>query len=272
MQNITELVKARRSVRTFEKKKVSDDDIKKLLRCMKETENPFNIPVGFRLLDTKKQDLKCPVVSGTNLFVGVRVPRVPYAEEAVGYSFETLVLYAQSIGIGTVWIGGTMDRPGFEKAMELKDNEMMPCVSPLGYVAEKMSVREIMMRKGVKADSRADFETLFFDGTFEVPLTEEKAGRLAPLLENVRLAPSAVNKQPWRVIVDENNVHFYLKHGKNFVSEKVGDMQKLDMGIALCHFALSAKEAGIELRFNTDDPGIEAAPDTEYIATYKIVE
>lgn len=269
MKNITELVKARRSVRTFDKRKVSDDDIQKLFDFMTEAKDPYDIPVKFKLLDAKRRDLKCPVVSGTSLFVGIKVQRVPHAEEAVGYWFEQLVLYAQSIGIGTVWIGGTMDRAGFEKAVELEDNEIMPIISPLGYTAEKMSVREVMMRKGIKADSREAFEALFFDGSFDTPLTEEKAGKLAPLLENVRLAPSAVNKQPWRIIVDGNNVHFYLKHGKNFVSEKVGDMQKIDMGIALCHFALSAEEAGIAVKFCTDDPGIET--DMEYIASYKIV-
>lgn len=30
----------------------------------------------------------------------------------MGYSFEKLVLFAWSLGIGTVWIGGTMKREG----------------------------------------------------------------------------------------------------------------------------------------------------------------
>ena len=41
-------------------------------------------------------------------------------EEDFGYSFERFGLYAQSIGIGTVRIGGTMDRAVFERAMVLK--------------------------------------------------------------------------------------------------------------------------------------------------------
>lgn len=74
-----------------------------------------------------------------------------HMEEAFGYSFEMLVLYAWSIGIGTVWIGGTMERSAFEEAMGLAQNERMPCMSPLGYTAKKMSLRENMMRKAVKA-------------------------------------------------------------------------------------------------------------------------
>jgi nitroreductase len=58
-----------------------------------------------------------------------------------------------------------------------------------------------MMRKGVKADSRLPFEELFFDGGFDKPLTKDTAGELAQVLELVRLAPSAINKQPWAFIV-----------------------------------------------------------------------
>lgn len=50
-----------------------------------------------------------------------------------------LVLYAQSIGIGTVWLGGTMNRSAFERAMEPGEDEIMPCASPLGYPARKVA-------------------------------------------------------------------------------------------------------------------------------------
>ena len=123
------------------------------------------------------------------------------------------------------------------------------------------------MRKGVRADSRAAFQSLFFDGGFDKPLTPERAGALAQPLELVRWAPSAVNKQPWRAVAVENAVHFYLKHAKGFVSDAVGDMQKVDLGIALCHFALAAEENGLNIPFCISDPGISAEPDTEYIAS-----
>ncbi|MDE7294257.1 MAG: nitroreductase family protein, partial [Oscillospiraceae bacterium] len=202
MENVAELIRRRRSVRTFDGKEVTEGGKEKLALFMEKIENPYGIPVSFKFLDGKNRSLPCPVVVGTDFYVGAKVPRMPHMEEALGYSFEMLVLYAQSIGIGTVWIGGTMDRSAFERAMGLEQNEVMPCVSPLGYPAEKKSVREKMMRKAIKADSRNPFETLFFDGTFDVPLTEKAAGRLAGVLETVRRAPSAVNKQPWRVVLD----------------------------------------------------------------------
>ena len=101
-----------------------------------------------------------------------------------------------------------------------------------------------------------------------MPLTEAKAGRLAGALEMVRWAPSAVNKQPWRVVVYQNAAHFYLKRNKGFISDGAGDMQKIDLGIALCHFALVAEEAGIKLNFQIGDPEIAAEGDMEYVASY----
>ena len=270
MDNIESLVRGRRSVRTYDGREVSQTDLEKLTVFWSQAQNPYNIPITFKLLDGKAQKLNCPVASGTDLYIGAKVTKVPHMEEAFGYSFELLVLYAQSLGLGTVWVGGTMDRAAFEAAMELGESERMPCMSPIGYPAEKLSIKENLMRKGVKADSRAPFESLFFEGNFNTPLTPEKAGKLAHPLEMVRWAPSAVNKQPWRAVVTREAVHFYLKHAKGFVSEAVGDMQKIDMGIALSHFALCAQEDGLEVGFSLSDPGLSTEPDTEYIASYLV--
>lgn len=164
-----------------------------------------------------------------------------------------------------------MDRAAFEHAMALGADEMMPCASPLGYPAAKMSLREIMMRKGVKADTRFNFEELFFDGAGR-PLTAKEAGKLALPLELTRLAPSAVNKQPWRLFVSEGNVHFYEKKARGFAGEATGDLQKVDVGIAMCHFALGAQSAGLELRFSRSDPKLKAAGELEYIATWTLTD
>lgn len=268
MRNIDALVRGRRSVRTFEERPVSQQDLERLCSFLEESNNPYGLPVEFKLLDGANKKLNCPVVVGTELFIGAKMKRTPYFNEAFGYSFELLVLCAQSLGLGTVWVGGTMDRPAFEKAMELTEDEVMPCMTPLGYPAKRMSMRETMMRKAVKAEERMAFEELFFDGSFAVPLTQEKAGKLFPCLEMVRLAPSAVNKQPWRIVVTDNAAHFYLKRSKGF-SSGVIDMQKIDMGIALCHFDLSARENGLVPHFVQAEPAIGIDEGLEYIATYQ---
>ena len=130
-----------------------------------------------------------------------------------------------------------------------------------------MSLRETVMRRGVKADWREDFSALCFEGDFSRPLREEEAGVFSSPLHAARLAPSAVNRQPWRMVKDGRSVHFYLKHARGYVSEATGDLQKVDLGIAICHFALCAEEQGLALRFSIDDPGIRPPADTEYIAS-----
>lgn len=268
MENITELIKARRSVRTYDGRAVEESTREQLCSFAQDIRNPFNIPVEFKFLDAKKDGLSCPVVSGTELYAAGKIKNLPDANVAFGYSFEEFVLYAQLLGLGTVWLGGTMNRTAFEQAMALSEDEMMPCATPIGYTAKKMTMRESMMRKAIKADERMPFEELFFDGSFDTPLTKEKADKFAKPLEMVRLAPSAVNKQPWRVVVVDNTAHFYLKRSKGFGHEGKLDMQMIDMGIALCHFALTAKEKKLSAEFVKKDPKIASDFEVEYIASY----
>ena len=265
---VLETIRKRRSVRTFDGKALREEDARKILDFAEKAANPFGIPISWRILDAKQHGLSSPVIVGTDTYIAGKMQAVPGAEEAFGYSFEKVVLFAETLGIGTTWIAGTMDRPAFERAMEVSEGEVMPCVSPLGYPAKKMSVREAMMRKGVKADSRFAFEDIFFDGSFESPLSESKAGRLRGALEAVRLGPSAVNKQPWRAVVCGDKVHFYEKRSRGYVSGNGWDIQKIDMGIALSHFGLAAEESGLSVSFGICDPGLGAPENTVYIASY----
>ena len=268
MDKLMDLIRSRRSVRTFDGKPLSPETVSRLESWLQDTENPFGIPMEFRLLDPAAEKLSSPVITGEPLWLGGKLARVPQAEEAFGYALERLLLRAWSLGVGATWIGGTMDRAAFEKAMELRPGELMPCVTPLGTPAEKMSLRESLMRKGVKADSRLPFEALFFDGSFDAPLSPAAAGAFAEPLEAVRLGPSAVNKQPWRVLRQGERFHFYKKQSRGFGGGEAGDMQRIDLGIALCHFALAAEAAGRKLRFQQEDPGLPCPGDTVYIATY----
>ena len=268
--NFAEIIRRRRSVRTFDGEALRPDDAKKILDFAVKAENPYEIPITWYLPDAARDNVRAPVIVGAQTYIAGKIARVPHAEEAFGYSFEEVVLYAHSLGVGTTWIAGTMDRPAFERAVALASGEVMPCVSPLGYPAKKMSLRETVMRKGVKADSRNAFETLFFDGSFGKPLAPEAAGALRTPLEAVRLSPSAVNKQPWRVVLRDGAAHFYEKRNRGFTKDDGWDLQKIDMGIAMCHFALTAAEAGTELSFQIRDPEIPTPDDTVYIASYRV--
>lgn len=252
--NIYETIKNRRSVRSFDGSPIAREEAEKILEYARKADNPYGIPVEWRLLNAKEHGLNSPVISGSELYIAGKMERKPHAEEAFGYSFERVVLFCEAMGVGTTIIAGTMNRPAFEEAMELKEGEVLPCVSPLGYAAKKLSVREALMRKGIKADSRLPFSELFFDGSFDKPLTEEGAAELRPILDAVRLAPSAVNKQPWRIVLKNGKAHFFEQHSKGFINEKGWDIQRIDMGIALCHFVLACEEAGLKPEFAVESP------------------
>lgn len=262
-----ELIRHRRSVRTFDGTALRAEDADRLLTFAAEATNPYGLPIEWRLLSAKASGLSSPVISGTDAWIAGKLKAAPHAEEAFGYEFESIVLFAESLGLGTTWIAGTMDRAAFEKAMDLAPGEVMPCVSPLGYPAKKMSLKETMMRKGVKADVRLPFEQLFFDGSFDVPLTPEKAGAAAELLEMVRWAPSAVNKQPWRVLLLGGTAHFYEKKSRGFAGKDGWDLQKIDVGIAMNHLSAGLAERGAKADFTFADPGLPMPADTEYIAS-----
>ena len=271
MEQILSLIRTRRSVRTYDGSPLKPEHREAIAAFMADIPTPWGITPAFRLLEAAEHGLKSPVLAGESLYFAAKLPREPHAEEALGYAFEKLVLYAWSLGIGTVWLGGTLNREAFEKAMDLAPGEFMPCASPLGYPAKKPSLRESLMRKGVGADTRLPFGDLFFDGDFSRPLRPEAAGALARPLEAVRLGPSAVNKQPWRAAVLDGAVHFCLKRNKGLAGDaSTGDLQKIDLGIALCHFALTAEEDGLKPSFFLEDPGLETEADMAYIASYRV--
>ena len=262
-----DLIKARRSVRTFDKLPIDSEITDQLLYFAENCDNPFGKEIKWKILDGDEFGLSAPVIVGSDIYIAGKMKMESRAEEAFGYSFEKVVLYAKELGIGTTWIAGTMNRPAFEIAMNVGEDEVMPCVSPLGKCAAKMSFRESMMRSAIKADSRLPFEELFFENSFGEHLKEATLEKIKLPLEMVRLAPSAVNRQPWRVVVIGNKAHFYEKKSKGFVDRDGWDIQKIDMGIALCHFDLVATEMGLKTSIIDDNPFINTPEDTVYCAT-----
>lgn len=268
MENLKKLILTRKSVRTFDDRRLSDADRDSILAFAKTVDNPFGVPVGFVWLDGDRLGLSSKVLAGEHEFLCALVTPGEHSDEAYGYTLERVVLHAWSLGVGTVWIGGTMDRKAFEAACKKRDGERMPCMTPLGYPAEKRSVRDRMMRKGINADTRRDPAELFFDGDFDRPLDPAAVPEwMSGALELVRWAPSAVNKQPWRVVIDGNTAHFYEKSDRNFTGPSTGDLQRIDVGIGLCHYTLALEAQRIPWRVGTDDPGLILPENVKYIAS-----
>lgn len=135
------------------------------------------------------------------------------------------------------------------------------------------------MRKGSGGDKRLPWNKLFYMDSFETALTETDAGEYADVLEMVRWAPSAVNRQPWRIVAEPENesadgtsitaYHFYQTGIKPDDTGSV-QMHRIDMGIAICHFHLAALEKGLGGKFERMEPAhVDAPENTEYIITWR---
>ena len=251
--DVYDTAKIRKSIRTYTGKPLEESDREKINTYIEElnrNDHPFNAKVRIGLFDVNKEisskDLGTyGVIKGAKTYLGVAVNETEEAMEAVGYVFEKLVLYCAGIGLGTCWLGGTFNRGEFAKAMKLEGDEFFPIASPVGYAAVKNHTVDKIMRKAIKADSRKPFEEMFFEKDFSTPLSKENAGEYADILEAVRLAPSAKNAQPWRILKDGNSFHFFEK---KTIPSSNHDIQRLDIGIAGCHFELAAREKGIDCK------------------------
>ena len=133
------------------------------------------------------------------------------------------------------------------------------------------------MRQRIGATDRLAWEKLFFDKTFGGPLSSQATGAFATPLEMVRLGPSASNKQPWRIIRRAGRWDFYLQrtkgYGKGTLAFRLlglADLQRVDMGIAMCHFELASRHLDLKGRWAVRGPEIEQPGEaTEYTISWE---
>lgn len=271
---VEQTVKLRHSVRTYQQTNpISEPDKEKLMAYANALSNPFGVPVSFHLLETKDSHAKklgtYGVIKGTNVYIGVTVPSGTLSLEAAGYTFEKLILYATSLGIGTCWLAGTFDRNAFASAIGVKADEQFPAISPVGYASEKRSLTESVFRKAISSDKRKSWSELFFKDRFDTPLTNADAGKYALPLELLRLAPSAVNKQPWRIVQSNDVYHFYAQIDLSKADKHPIIIERVDVGIGASHFHLAALEKGLSGTFETlTDVNVASSKDLRYLFSW----
>ncbi len=272
--SIEEAVTKRYSVRNYTDKEIEEQKKSSIVSFINSLNNPFGKKVNFHYFDLEDTDEKQKlgtygVIKGAKHYIGTTIKIEPMAVEALGYELETVILYLAHLGIGTCWLGGTFDRKGFANAMKLSEGELLPIITPYGYAAEKKHIKEIAMRKLIKADQRKEWNKLFFKDDFNTPLAKEEAGDYAFALEMVRLGPSASNKQPWRIIVKEGAFHFYEDKEPGYSKAFPYDIQRVDMGIAAAHFDFAVKEKGLKGQFKVEaDPNVELPKNMEYVFSW----
>jgi len=282
-QAITEIIERRFSCRTYDPRPIDPEIRDELSKALEESSTgPLGGAVRLELVAADKEDLAAlkglgtyGLIKGASGFIVCAVDRDENGMEDCGYLLEKAILFATDRGFGTCWLGGTFNKSGFSRKIALKETEMIPAVVSVGYAADRRRWFDSYIRRRAGSDSRFAWDTLFFDGTFGMPLLADKAGAFAAPLEMVRLGPSASNRQPWRLIRDESRWHFYLQRTKGYGKRnmdlfKLADLQRVDMGIAMCHFELTAREAGLSGEWLRAEPDIEK-PDslTEYVVTWQ---
>lgn len=261
-QPITEIIEQRHSVRTYSEQAISPSILADITSYIKKVTKPYDGKVRIQLLSKEIDNQKVKlgtygVIKGAQYYLAGAAYKSDYSHEKLGYVLEEIVLYCTSLGLGTVWLGGTFSKSQFAKAMNLQQDEELLIVVPIGYEAEKKSLIASLM--GNNNQKRKAFGELFFDGNTNTPLTEDSAKQYAKALEMVRRAPSAVNAQPWRVIKEGDTLHFYTANSKS--------MHLIDLGIGLAHFHLTAKEQGLKGEFFKKQPAISCP--FEYIASWR---
>lgn len=248
-KSVIDNIKTRVSTRTFDERTIQDETLNKYNAYLEAINQSTLIKARFILAQgIGSGDKKLgtyDVISGAHTYIIGLIDKSENDAAVFGYLFEEIVLAANDLGLQTCWLGGTFKKGDFEAQLTMSEDEQIAIISPLGYKKDKSRVMETAMRGLVGANKRKPWQELFFDETLEVTLNEKTVGQYAVPLEMVRLGPSASNKQPWRIIKSAGLFHFYLSRTKGYGAMGF-DMQLNDIGIAMCHFELSAIELGLK--------------------------
>lgn len=171
-----------------------------------------------------------------HLLVLVGDERSEFADQHVGYCGEAVVLEATRLGLATCWVGGFFSAKRVAKLVGLGRTERAFAVSPVGYALSSDSSTERTMAGIAGAHKRkciAEIAPTLGDAW---PLWAVAA------VETARLAPSAVNRQPWRFRFEDGG----LVVAKDSVFEMPKVTKRLDIGIAMLHAELGALAYGVD--------------------------
>jgi hypothetical protein len=268
---VTEIIRQRFSCRLYLKERIEEKKRQRLQECISSLHiGPLGTHVRFHMVAATELDQNAlkglgtyGLIKGASGFIVGAAASAERDLEDYGYMMERLILLATDLELGTCWLGGSFTKSSFAGRIAATRDEQVPAVAAIGYVANPEKARNTLIRRLIGADGRLPWETLFFHERFNVPLTREQAGEYGTPLEMMRLGPSASNKQPWRIVKKGKNWHFYLKrtrgYGEGLISNlmKGADLQRVDMGIAMCHFELASRELSLSGKWKIEEPSID---------------
>lgn len=169
----------------------------------------------------------------------------PNIQEKVGYLGEGVILEATASNLATCWVGGFF-RPEIASLLAgAGKNERVLAVTPIGYAREDLSLEDRIM-------------TGFGRNHLRKPLAELVTGLeetnwpswIKKALEAARLAPSAVNRQPWRFEVQVDNITVAV----DTLNDSYNISKRLDCGIAMLHIEIAALDSKMQGRWEFLEP------------------
>ncbi|MCD7725628.1 MAG: nitroreductase [Clostridiales bacterium] len=212
---LQEAMSARHTVRRYKKEPLTEDAVRQLndriqihnqlydLKIQLVTENKDALPGVVGLLMAK----------GVQNYMILAAPDTPDMEEKLGYSSADLMLYAQTLGLNTWWVGGMYSRKGARKNSNAGDQDKIIGIVVVGYGENQ----------GVPHKSKPEEDVASYEGAAPEWF---QAGVSAALL-----APTAMNRQA-----------FHIKGAGEQVSMTYADgsFSGADLGICKYHFELGA--------------------------------
>lgn len=273
-KDVEVLIKERKSVRNYDSQQVSEADLELLKTYAKTLENEL---YRYEIIDLElgdkekigtygyiKNAKKYLVAVGKRSLVDDQKTSIQF-----GFDFEKIILKATDMGIGTCWMGASYKEDELLGLVAGGEDERIVMVTPIGY-QKGQHMMEKFTRTFIKADKRKAFGEVFFNDEWLKSLEYIEANPYHKVLELVRLAPSAGNSQPWRVIQVEDRYDFYTVPKKFY--DKMKD-QKIrfamnDLGIAKLHFDLGVDKYGLQGKWIEIDQSLQI-DDKNYCFSWK---
>ena len=236
-KDISNLIYKRTSTRAFKDTGLNDIQLQKIKSYIDDYRNQEGIFsfVRFELMKNRGNSVFGIYghITGAEYFVAVIAKDSKKSLLDAGFAFQKHMLFAEKIGLGTCWLAATsFDRSAAKLNIALEKDEIVAAISPIGEKAVERSSAEIEIRKQYDSNNRLEFDTLFIDAKTGGRITNEE---IKQELNHVRLAPSAINNQPWRVIVEGDVTHFYVVRMSNRLLSY--DYEMMDIGAALCNYS-----------------------------------
>ena len=224
---IQEAIIARHSVRAYKEQPLTEDIVKALEEKIAELNSDGNLHMQLILNEPKAFQgtlAKYGKFRGVNNYIVVAGKKAGDLDERVGYYGEHLVLFAQTLGLNTCWVGLSYSKvPG---TYVLEDGEKIACYIALGY-GENQGVGH-KVKTVEQVSNASDVTPSWFKKGVEAAL----------------LAPTAVNQQKFSFeLVDRKNGRPQVIAKKGF--SMIGYSQ-LDLGIVKCHFEIGAGKENFE--------------------------